>query len=78
MLVNIRGTIVELPIPEAQQLLRLGYAQELETATMEMGDRFSSTPMRRGQQQATGSKQRNSAQGSKKQGTMLPSTPTTD
>lgn len=69
---------MELPTPEAQQLLRLGYAQELETATMETGNRFSSTPMRRGQQQATDSKQRKSAKGLKQQETMLPSTPTTD
>jgi hypothetical protein len=78
MLVNINGTIVELPIPEAQQLLRLGYARELETTTMEMGDRFSSTPMRRGQPQAMDNKQPKSAKGLKKKATILPSTQITD
>jgi hypothetical protein len=77
MQVVIKGVVVELPAPEAQRLMELGYAHPMETASAESGDRFSSTQTRRGQKQGTGSKPPNSPRASSKQATKPRSTRTT-
>jgi hypothetical protein len=74
MQVVIKGVVVELPAPEAERLMQLGYAHPMETASAESGDRFSSTPTRRGRKPGMDSKPPNLRPVSSKQATKQPST----
>ena len=75
MLVNLQGQILDLPGPEAQLLLRMGYAHHLETATVSPSD---GSRMPRGPRRATAAKPRKSRAVSKPPATTLESLPTTD
>jgi hypothetical protein len=78
MRVIVKGVPIELPEAEANFLIRCGYAQPMELATLELEGRFAGIQTPPSQPQATGSKPRKSSRVSTQQDTKQRSQPTTE